>query len=82
MEYAIHSRRHGTLVFFMPDNGGYVRLKASSRAGKPARQICDGGKFFGSTVSASPQTFRAACRKWYRQRVAILRKFPGADFWE
>lgn len=41
--FTINSRKHGEQTFTVNTFGGYVRLND--------RQICDGGKFTGSTIS-------------------------------
>ena len=57
------------LTFFMPDDGGYVRLEGEHTHGALGRQICDGGDFKGSTISSTPGSFAQDCRRWYRQRI-------------
>lgn len=57
--YTIQSKE-GDLRFFMPDNGGYVRLENDVRIGTLADQICQGGSVgYGSTLTATPETFEA-----------------------
>ena len=66
----IKSRILGEQSFFMPDNGGYIRLESEGRSGTLGAQICEGGTFRGDTISASPTTFESECRKWHRTRLA------------
>ena len=80
MIHTIHSRRYGTLVFFMPGDGGYVRLETLNLSGTLAPQICEGGDFCGSTITASPSTFARVCRRWHKQRMAALRDYPGMSY--
>lgn len=63
----IHTKDKGHLSFFVPDSGGYVRLTTDSKPGTLGRQICYGGGFHGSTVSATPETLRETAYKWIRQ---------------
>lgn len=47
--------------------GGYIRL-STGEARDPWRQICKGGGFGGSTLSASSeQAFKAAVDRWVRK---------------
>lgn len=73
--FEITSRTHGTISFFMPDNGGYVRLESVGNSGTLGKQICTGGDFMGSTISATPATFESACRRWHKQRLAAIREY-------
>ena len=66
----INSKVFGEQSFFMPDNGGYIRLESEGKSGTLGAQICDGGKFSGSTISASPASFERECRKWHKARLA------------
>lgn len=75
MRHTINSRVFGTSTFFMPDSGGYVRLESTGKSGTLAPQICDGGGFMGSTVSASPASFAAECKKWHAARLRNRSKY-------
>ena len=69
MTTIIRSRKAGkTFTFWVSDHGGYVWLYGH----KISCQISEGGGFRGNTVRASPQTFRATCRKWYRAYIRNL----------
>lgn len=72
--FTIKTRTEGNLDFFMPDQGGYVRLEQGRKHGTLAPQICYGGDFRGSTVTAKPDTFESECRRWWRQRQRWLKK--------
>jgi len=73
--FTINSRAHGQISFFMPNGGGYVRLESSGKPGTLGKQLCAGGDFMGSTISATPETFERACRRWHKQRLAAIREF-------
>ncbi len=64
MQMTIKSRSTGREYHFVCcDNGGYVRVST----GGDYKQICRGGGFFGSTLSASSEReFASVCRRWYR----------------
>lgn len=64
---------HGALEFFVPDQGGYVRLERAGRPGTLGDQICYGGDFRGSTITATPETLASEARKWWRARRRWLR---------
>lgn len=65
----IKSRKTGeTFEFWMPIDGGYIRLKSEGTLGQ---QICMSGRFTGETLVAIPETFKSVCRRWYR---AYMRK--------
>ena len=71
--FTIKTRTNGNMVFFVPDNGGYVRLESDGKSGTLGRQICDGGRFHGSTIMATADTHEAKCRRWYRAFRAAQR---------
>lgn len=64
----IKTRDQGTLQFFVPDAGGYVRLESDAQPGTLGRQICEGGGFTGSTLQATPETLATVARRWWKQR--------------
>ncbi len=74
--YTIKSRKLGQeLDFYMPDGGGYIRLEDGANTGTLGKQICHGGDFKGSTMTAySEDDFKAQCRRWYRQRLAWMER--------
>lgn len=53
--------------FWMPDEGGYVRLEEGNNFGVLGRQICNRG-FFGNTLTATPETFKKKCTKWAKMQ--------------
>jgi hypothetical protein len=63
----IRTRDDGTLGFWCPDGGGYVRLEMAGHSGTLGRQICDGGGFRGNTLTATPDTLPTVARLWWRQ---------------
>jgi hypothetical protein len=64
MRITIKSKAQIEYSFWAPDNGGYVRLEGKNAPGTVGQQICRGGGFSGSTISCTPDNFRAVCRKW------------------
>ena len=73
----IHSRKlnrdfifNANLDASRPHDSRYVRLEEGERTGTLAPQICYGGGFWGNTVTSTPASFEADCRKWYRQYMA------------
>lgn len=75
MIHTIKTREHGTVTFFMNSDGGYIYLETANRPGILGKQICRGGDFTGSTLSATPETFAATCRKWHRQRMDACKEY-------
>lgn len=73
MRYTIKNRVLGNFDFFVPDGGGYVRLESEGKPGTLGAQICDHGCITGSTLSATPETMRDVCRRWYRQYMRNAR---------
>lgn len=75
MQLTIKSRKlNRNFEFWAPDSGGYIFLESEGRPASLGQQICQGGGFTGSTLSArSPEDFEAQCRAWYR---AHLRAVP------
>lgn len=72
MELTINTHKHGKISFWMDDRGGYIYLQYPDRPGQLGQQICTGGRFTGSTVSATPETFEKACRRWHKRRLDSL----------
>jgi hypothetical protein len=68
----INTRDIGLLEFWVPDNGGYVRLECGDRHGTLGRQICEGGGFMGSTLMADENTLAWVTRRWNKQRRAHI----------
>ncbi len=73
----IRSRRTGEeFNFWMNDGGGYIHLESKGRNGCLGRQICKGGGFTGSTLSANTENqFKERCRKWYRAYQEDTKKY-------
>lgn len=72
--FTLKTRNHGEKSFFVPRDGGYVRLESDRNHGTLGRQICYGGGFFGNTITATPETLEAVARKWWRQHLTAERK--------
>lgn len=66
----INTRNVGALVFYVPDDGGYVRLESPGRRGTLGQQICNGGGTLGSTLTADENTLAFVARRWLKQRRA------------
>lgn len=73
--FTIKTRTNGDMDFFVPDNGGYVRLESAGKAGTLGRQICTGGSFSGNTLTANEKTLESVARRWYRAYRAGQREF-------
>jgi hypothetical protein len=69
MTYSTHSSDLGNITFTAPAAGdsryGYVWIET---AGGKRQQICDGGDFTGSTLSATTASLKATAQRWLRQR--------------
>lgn len=75
-ELSIKSRKTGeTFNFWMPCDGGYIFLESERGGGTLGHQICEGGGFRGDTLSATPDTFEATCRRWYRAHMKNHARF-------
>lgn len=72
MGLTINTRKYGPQTFFMNGGGGYVYLETQGKPGTLGKQICSGGGFTGSTLSATPDTFEAVCRNWHRKHLSLL----------
>ena len=64
--FTIKSTKHGDQTFFVASNGGYVRLERGNNHGTLGKQICYGGSFYGSTVTATEATLGTEARKWWK----------------
>ena len=74
--FTIKTRNHGAKSFFVPDNGGYVRLEdTGTNHGTLGRQICYGGGFYGNTVTADAGSLERKARRWWRQHLASERNW-------
>lgn len=74
--FTIKTRSHGEITFFVRDtaNGadtGYVYLGT----GTDGKQICAGGDYMGSTLSATVETLEKVARNWHRQHLAAMREY-------
>ena len=72
--FTIKTRTNGDMKFFVPDNGGYVRLESGSNHGTFGRQICSSGSFSGNTLTASVASLESVARGWYRAYRASQRE--------
>lgn len=70
--FILNTKDLGALEFSAPDDGGYVLMLLAGA--NPARQICEGGGYMGSTLTANARTLQDVVRKWNRQRRAAMRK--------
>lgn len=76
--YTTRTKELGTCVFTAPaardDYAGYVFVETDrGYASKERRQICYGGDFRGSTVTASAGALKYEAQRWLRQRRAWRR---------
>jgi len=71
--FTLKTRTEGNLDFFVPNQGGYVRLEKGRNHGTLGKQICYGGDFRGNTVTATPETLETEARRWWRQRQRWLK---------
>lgn len=71
MNFTISSKKFGTSEFYVPDNGGYVRIVEKDVYGDEYLiQICESGGYSGRTLTASPKNARSVCYDWMRARAA------------
>lgn len=81
--YTTRSAEKGAMTFTAPaardDYAGYVWLEAErGYAAGERRQICHGGGFQGSTITATPQSLKADAQRWMRDRRK-MRRAEGLD---
>ena len=75
MRHTINSRKYGKLDFYMPDNGGYIRLESGNKHGILADQICVNGSYMGSTLYAVDETdFIKKVKSWHNARLRFIRE--------
>lgn len=71
MNITINSKKYGTSEFYMPDEGGYIRILGKDVYGDEyLTQICERGGFRGRTLTASPKNLRRVCYDWMRTRAS------------
>jgi hypothetical protein len=73
----IKTRNHGDATFFVRDSAtdadsGYVYLESKGKTGTLGKQICAGGDFSGSTLTATVETLGKVARAWHRQHLAAI----------
>lgn len=73
MTYKTRTQEFGAITFCAPAAtdayAGYVWIETErGYASRERRQICYGGAFTGSTVTATDGELRAAAQSWLRQR--------------
>lgn len=67
--FTLKTRNHGELSFFVVDTGGYVRLESGRNHGTLGKQICHGGGYRGTAVTATADTLADEARRWWRQSL-------------
>jgi hypothetical protein len=72
MRIIIKSRNFGEQSFWMPDAGGYLWKESDGRPGTLGHQLTDGS---GSTLRASPESFKKAVNRWWRKRRVHLMEY-------
>lgn len=73
MNHTIKSRKLSTTYsFYMPSDGGYVYLESEGACGVLGKQLCRKG---GSTIRATPETFKVVCNNWYRRHLKYINGF-------
>ena len=65
--FTINSRKFGAQVFTCQSSRSYVRCNG--------KQICDGGKLLGNTISATEKTLEHIAKKWWKQYLKNQREF-------
>lgn len=79
MNTTITSRSAGMFSFWMSDGGGYIFLESEGKPGTLGDQICKGGYFTGSCLSATPETFEKVCHSWYRSWFRLYKEEISHD---
>lgn len=78
MTYTTRTQEFGEITFSAPaateTTQGYVYVDTNGQSGTLGRQICYGGDFMGSTITASDATLKAEAQRWLRQRREWMRK--------
>jgi hypothetical protein len=69
MRIVIRSKKFGEHSVFMPEDGGYLWRESDGRPGTLGHQLTDGS---GSTLRATPKSFRKVVNRWWRKRRADL----------
>lgn len=67
--FTIKSRNHGNVTFYCwsSDREQYVKVAFDDHADTTSRQICNGGGFWGNTITAKPETLEKTARSWWRR---------------
>jgi len=67
MEYTINSRKLGKPVTFSVPGSSYIYVDLNGKDGCLGDQICTGGSFHGSTLTAySNEDFKKTCKNWWK----------------
>lgn len=69
MRIVIRSKQFGEHSIWMPESGGYLWRESDGRPGPLGWQLTDGK---GSTLRATPETFRKVANRWWRKRRSEL----------
>lgn len=77
MIFTINSRDHGAISFWMSGDAGYVFLESEGKPGSLGSQICRGGGFSGSTITANAENFERICRNWWRLHLKQINEING-----
>ncbi len=70
MQITLKSRKLGKSFTFFKSSGNAYVYNSTYQPGTLGKQICRGGQYGGSTLTASDDNFEAVCRRWLRQHVA------------
>lgn len=73
--FEIKTRDFGVVRFNCRDEGGYVRIYGADLGSMDGRQPCEGGGFAGSTLMADEKTLEAKARRWWKQFMALERRY-------
>jgi len=72
--YTTRTNEFGQITFSAPAattaSDGYIWMEA---AGGRRLQICDGGDFFGTTLTATTSDLKKVAQRWMRQRRDWMR---------
>ena len=72
-EYETWTEEFGKIRFIAPyandERDGYIWIETEfDYPSNERRQICDGGDFYGMTLSQTTHGLKEACQNWLRQR--------------
>lgn len=65
MIYTLSINNGQSIMFYMPLNGGYIRIKDETKSNLYLKLIYDNE----TAITSTPEQFESDCRAWYAKQI-------------